>query len=266
MKLENFYSKQLQDGSFGYFHSMSINSSITTEKFLRRCMFLNVDKTNPYLNKTLNYLQKCLNRDCEIPDRKEKVIQWHNFEDLMFSSWLVIFDDINDKVQTIIDLWVNLIESSIENNQFSFELYKLNYQKQFGKLNRGQRVIDPTNFYVVTLLKNRLKETISKSYYEYIMDKGIFYIYGNNLRKLPDEFDNRWTIYYLYAIKLASSYNTSYLKIVKKWILDHRANDDYWYVKKIKADGNIFPFSDNWKRQEAKLNDIKIFMNDILSL
>lgn len=266
MKLENFYSKQLQDGSFGYFHSMSINSTITTEKFLRRCMFLDIDKTNLYLSKTLNYLKRCLNRECEIPDRKEKVLQWHNFEDLMFSSWLVIFDDVNDKVQTIIDIWINLIESSIENDQFSFVLYKQNYQNQFGKLNSGQRVIDPTNFYVVTLLINKLNETTRKYYYEYIMDKGIYYIYGNNLRNLPEEFDHRWTIYYLYAIKLASSYNSSCLEKVKKWILKHQAKDGFWYVKNIKADGNIFPYSNNWKKQEAKLNDIKRFMDNILAL
>lgn len=184
----------------------------------------------------------------------------------MFSSWLVIFDDVNDKANDIINKLINLIESSIEDERFSYNLYSKNYQKQFGKLNTGQREIDPTSFYVVNLLKNRLSESASKYYYEYIMDKGVFYIYSDDLRKIPNIFDNQKTIYYLYAISLVSSYNTAHLEKVKEWILDNKADDGYWYVKNIKADGNIFPFSDNWKKQETKLNDIKRFMNDILSL
>ncbi len=267
MNITAFTSKQLVNGSFGSFHSMSRNSTITTEKFLRRCMFLRIDKTNPFLAKTLTYIKKCINREIEIPDRKEVLIQWHNFEDLMFSTWLLIFDDLNERAVKIINDWANVIEASVIDNHFNFTSYLHNYQKIFGNLKVRQRVINPTNFYVVSLIKNRLSNIASSGFYEHIMNKGVYYIYSNNLKDIPYEFDHKNTIFYLYAILLASSYNPKdpTLVKIKKWILDYQSKDGYWYLNNIKADGIVFPFSTNWRKKDDKLNDIKKYMNCILS-
>ncbi len=267
MNLTKLASLQLDDGSFGFFHSMSKDSTLTTEKVLRRCMFLDIDKSNSLLNNILIYVKRCLNREIETPDRKEKVLQWHHFENLMFTAWLNIFDDLNEKAKEIKSTWVSLIESSIKDNYFDFDLYKTNYQIVFGSLKSGQRVIDPTCFYVVTLVKDKLSNKVSKCYFDYIMEKGIYYIYSKSLNTIPEVFDHQNTLSYLYAISLTASFNpkSSFLSSVKLWILNHQDQNGYWNLNNIKTDGVMLPISNNWKRRESKLNDIKKFMEKVLN-
>lgn len=267
MTLEKIKTLQKEDGSFGPFHSMSKTSPITTEKVLRRLYFLEVDKDNEILLRTLEYIKKCLYREIEIPDRREKVTHWDVFLDLMFSSWLVTFDYKDSKVEKIISQWVNIISNSIINNEFCFEKYKDNFEIEFGKLKSGMRAIDPTNYYMVTLLKNSLNENDKNAYFNYVVKKGIYYIYGESLVNEPTTFFSPKTIYYLYAIKLASAYNKNSMLFqrVKIWINEHKSSDGYWYFDNIKPDGIIFPFSKNWQKKQNKLEDIKKYMHEILS-
>lgn len=266
MTLEKIKTLQKEDGSFGPFHSMSKTSSITTEKILRRLYFLKVDKSNEVLNKTLKYVKKCLYREIEIPDRREKVTHWDVFLDLMFSSWLITFGYEDSKVNENINRWVHVISSSIENNEFNFDKYKENFEAEFGKLKSGMRAIDPTNYYMVTLLNGRLNQNDSIAYFNYILKRGIYYIFGENLQNIPETFSNSKTIYYLYAIKLASVYNKNsrFLLKVKDWINNNKNSDGYWYFDNLKPDGVIFPFSINWKKKQNKLDDVKEYLLDIL--
>src|SRR5690606_11987112 len=119
----------------------------------------------------------------------------------MFSTWLTIFDDLNDKALGIRNKWSSLISSSIENSVFNTDIYKSNYEATFGKLKTGMRVIDPTNFYMVSLLKDCLDKDTSKAYFNYILETGIYYIHSSNLTHIPNVFDSKSTINYLYAIK-----------------------------------------------------------------
>lgn len=264
MKIENLAQIQNQDGGFGRFHSMSYEMPITTEKALRRFLFLNLDKEEPIVKKTLNYVKKCLHKEITIPDRKEKVINWNAFTELMFSSWLTIFQVKDEKVLMIQDIWKNIIEASIIDNKFDINEYKKQYKLVYG--NVGVREIDPGSFYMVCLLKNLLNDTAKKAYFNYIMERGIYYIYGKNLYQLPSVLASKATIYYLLAIKLISSYTTSEddLHFVKKWIEANKSVDGYWQMDNLKPDGIIFPQSDNWRKRENKIKDINEFMNDIL--
>lgn len=266
MNLEKIKQSQLNDGSFGPFHSMSYNSTFTTEKVLRRLMFLEIDKSNEVLYKTLNYVEACLDRKIIIPDRVEKVIQWDNFIDLMFSSWLTIFDFPSEKKDLIKEKWANLITQSITNFGFDYDLYKDNYQKTFGKL-QGKRVLDPTNFYVVTLVKDILPIDKSSLYFDYILEKGIYYIYSDSLLIRPNDFNSNKTMYYLYALKLAATYkkDSLFLKEIEKWILSYRSQDGYWRLNKINTDGILFPQSGSWRSKINKLNDLKKYLESILN-
>lgn len=51
MKIDYLALMQNPDGGFGRFHSMNSDYSITTEKALRRFLFLNLDKDYPIVKK-----------------------------------------------------------------------------------------------------------------------------------------------------------------------------------------------------------------------
>lgn len=256
---------QKEDGSFGYFHSMSNNSVITTEMVLRRLMFLECSNDQPILKKCITYLEKCLNKELIIPDRREKVINWDVFEELMFSSWLTIFNVSNSKIEFIKQRWKEIIEKSIVNDKFDYETYKKIYRERFGK--EGKREINPATFYFVNLLKDVLDIKSKKCYFDFIMNKGIYYIYDKNLYELPLIFDSKNTISYLLAIKFASYYsiNKEEVGFVKKW-LDDNKKENGWEINNIKPDGIIFPISGNWRNKENKHKDINNFIYKIYEM
>lgn len=51
MKIDYLALMQNPDEGFGRFHSMNSDNSITTEKALRRFLFLNLDKDYPIVKK-----------------------------------------------------------------------------------------------------------------------------------------------------------------------------------------------------------------------
>ena len=264
MKIEDLALIQNPDGGFGMFHSMSGDRSITTEKALRRFLFLGLDKDVPIVKKTLEYVKKCLNRKIITPDRREKVLNWDVFEELMFSAWLNIFHVQDQKVSLVQEIWKNIIENSIVDDKFSSLVYKIQYRLVFG--NKGTREISPATFYMVCLLKDKLTKDKKEAYFKYIMENGIYYIYDRSLYEVPAVFDSKTSTYYLIAIELISPYIVSKddLNFVKKWIYENRSKNGYWYMSSIKPDGIIFPKSNNWRKYEYKLKDINDFINDVL--
>lgn len=264
MKIDELEKIQNSDGSFGTFHSMSSNSSMTTEKALRRFFFLGLTKDVYIVERCLDYVRKCLYKKLIIPDRREKVINWDVFEELMFSAWLNLFQ-VEDKLVKSVQLtWKRVIENSIINGEFVVSEYKHQYRLIFGP--KGLREISPANFYMVCILKDVLENDASRAYFNFIMRKGIYYIYDKNLYELPAVFDSKDTISYLIAIKLISSFSRekSNLEFIEEWIVENRDNDGNYYMENIKADGVVFPLSNNWRKKDAKISDINKFMEDVL--
>lgn len=263
MTIEKLIEKQQQDGSFGMFHSMSQDNSITTEKALRRFLFLDLDKKIPIVQKTIEYLKKCLYHEITIPDRREKVINWDAFEELMFSAWLNLFKVEDCTVYKVQLVWKKVIEDSVIDNQFSMEEYKKQYRCTFGV--KGQREIDPSSFYMASLLVNQLSPKAKQAYFHYLMEQGIFYIYGNPLTEVPVLFDSKNTIYYLIAIKIVSSYasNKEDLKFILDWLEQNKSLDGDWHMTNLKPDGIVFPISNNWKHHQDKLKDINQFIDSV---
>lgn len=264
MKIDDLALRQNHDGGFGRFHSMSSDSSVTTEKALRRFLFLKLDKDYSIVKKCLEYLKRCLYKEIIVPDRREKVINWDVFEELMFSTWLNIFKVNDEKVTSIQSVWKSVIENSIVDNKFNFKEYKKQYRLMFGE--KGLREICPSSFYMVCLLTNKLSQNAKQAYFEYIMEQGIYYIYDKNLYEFPSIFDSKNTIYYLFAIKLISPYANSKdeLNFVKTWISKNSSFDGYWDMPNLKPDGIVFPRADNWKKYENKLEDVNNFINEVL--
>jgi hypothetical protein len=264
MNIEELLLKQHEDGSFGRFHSMSRENSLTTEKVLRRCFFLNLDKDHSLLSKCLEYLKKCLNHEIMIPDRREKVINWDVFEELMFSAWLHNFRVTDEKVIAIQQLWAQVIENSVIDGKFDMNEYKKQYRLVFGK--KGLREIDPASFYMVSLLRDGLNVNAKQAYFQFILKQGIYYIYHHTLSEVPRIFDSQYTINYLIAIKLVAPYASSKddLRFVRAWLDENRSVNGHWEMPDLKPDGFVFPRSDNWRKYEHKLADINSFIHEIL--
>jgi hypothetical protein len=130
--------------------------------------------------------------------------------------------------------------------------------------NKGLREISPSSFYMVCLLKNILIPSAKKAYFQYLMEKGIYYIYDKNLYDLPKEFDSKNTISYLIAIKMVADYaGENELAFVKNWLYKNRNRNNEWEMKNIKPDGIVFPLSENWRTNENKKNDIDRFVKEV---
>ena len=262
MKIEELKTKQNRDGGFGRFHSMSYDSDLTTEKALRRFLFLNLNKDEDIVQRSLDYLEKCLNKEIKIPDRREKVINWDVFEELMFTSWLSIFNYNTSKTSEVKNKWKRIIEKSIVNNELDPIIYKKEYRSKFGP--NGTREISPSTFYMVTLLKDVLEDDKKSCYFKYIMENGIYYIYNENIYKLPSKFDSKNTINYLLAIKFLIPFKTKNddLEFVRNWLLENK-HSEYWDMPSLKPDGIVFPRSENWRNNKNKIKDINEFIIEI---
>ena len=99
------------------------------------------------------------------------------------------------------------------------------------------------------------------------MEKGIYYIYNNNLYELPLIFDSKNTIYYLLAIKFIAPFSKENdLNFVKEWLDNNRTSKEMWEMPNLKPDGIVFPTSENWRRSDNKISDINTFINDVFSI
>ncbi|MGI6537913.1 MAG: hypothetical protein ACOX22_06190 [Caldicoprobacterales bacterium] len=82
---------QKDDGSWGYFHTLSNPSKrnpITTEQALRRLEILGYTINDKPIIKAVSYMQDCLAGKKSIPDRREKLHDWDIFTALMLSTWI----------------------------------------------------------------------------------------------------------------------------------------------------------------------------------
>jgi len=87
-------SLQKPDGSWGYFHTLSNptkSQPITTEQALRRLKILGLTENDEPIQRAIKYIESCLKREIDIPDRREKFRDWEIFRSLMFATWIKIF-------------------------------------------------------------------------------------------------------------------------------------------------------------------------------
>ncbi len=85
---------QKSDGSWGHFHSFSQNInkySITTEQALRRLSVLGLTYKDEPIRKAVEYMKAVLVGEIVPPDRREKVLNWNYFEQMMMAAWIKLF-------------------------------------------------------------------------------------------------------------------------------------------------------------------------------
>ena len=267
---------QLDDGSWGYFHSLSTLTprqfpSMTTEQALRRLKVLGYTIDDKPVKKAVRYMNDCLTGKIKIPDREEKLHNWNVYTKLMLSTWIRIFTDENKAANKTAAKWRDIISAAFKNSLYDHSEYAVAYERIFGiKLNlKAGRLVDFVHFYPISLLTNFLDKAIEGKYFKYILehDSGMYYVYNNKLRDIPP-FQSRNASFYLGAIELLSKYDNPeckrQLQFVVKWLRENILTNNEWDMGKEAKDGVNFPLSDSWKTDRLRIEDCTYRINGIV--
>jgi hypothetical protein len=266
---------QHDDGSWGYFHTLSKPSPkqpITTEQALRRLEILGFTVDDKPVKKAVNYMNNCLMGKNRIPDREEKTHNWKLYTALMLSTWIRIFTQDNKAANNVAGQWAEIINSSFANKEYDHNIYVNKYENVFGiKLNpKAGRLVDFVHFYPISLLTNVLDKKIEAQYFKYILehDCGMYYIYDKKIKDVPKIFQSKITNNYLRAIEILAKYNNpeckKQLKYAAKWLKENMTKNNEWDMGKESKDGIYFPLSDSWKLKEDRIRDCSYKMNQLL--
>jgi hypothetical protein len=205
----------------------------------------------------------CLSGKAKIPDREEKTHNWNIYTELMLSTWIRIFTNEHEGANNAAKKWSRVIHASFAKGYYDHNEYIHNYESVFGvKVNpKAGRLVDFVHFYPISLLTNSLDEEIEGAYFQYILDRdgGMYYVYGNRLRLVPDTFRSKNTGAYLRAVELLSKYKNpeckKQLRFVVKWLKENMVGKNEWDMGKESKDRINFPLSDSWKADRDRIGD-----------
>jgi hypothetical protein len=264
---------QHQDGSWGYFHTLTKPTSkqpLTTEQALRRLEILGYTINDKPIKKAVKYLQDCLTGKNNIPDRAEKQLDWEKFKDLMISTWIRRFIPDDKRVNDLSKKWAEIVNGSFVDDAFSQSNFDFLFYKVLG-YDATKKAIRFMTFYPISLVANNLSKDIEPVFFKHILDydKGITYFnYAKPLKLLPRYFDSKETSAYIREIEFLTEYKKikckKQLLFVKKWILNNKLNDNEWDMGKESKDGIYFPLSDSWKLKEDRIKDCTYRLNKLL--
>jgi hypothetical protein len=263
---------QHQDGSWGYFHTLSKPTSkqpLTTEQALRRLEILGYTINDKPIQKSIKYLKNCLIGKDNIPDRAEKQLDWEEFRDLMISTWIKRFVPDDKRVNDLSKKWAEIVNGSFVDNKFN----QINFNFLFYKIlcyDKTKKAIRFMTFYPISLVANNLSKDIEPVFFKHILNyNGITYFnYGKPLNLLPQYFESKETGAYIREIEFLTEYKNikckKQLVFVKEWIQNNKINDNEWDMGKESKDGIYLPLSDSWKLKEDRIKDCSYKINQLL--
>lgn len=255
---------QREDGSWGYFHSLSKPSKsnpITTEQALRRLEILGYTIKDKPIIKAVAYMHDCLEGKTAIPDRREILHNWDLFTALMLSTWIRRFTKDDEKANEVGNKWAAIISYAFENGVYDHNRYLEIYKKVHGLPPRGGRLVDIANFYHLSLVADLLDDKTALALIDYILQKqsGIYYIYEKQLSILPPVFKSKEASRYLTAIELLAKYRNpgckEKLMFVVDWLNINKEHEGCWDMGTGVKDGVQFPLSDSWRKKELRIKD-----------
>ncbi|NLM62032.1 MAG: hypothetical protein GX193_08145 [Clostridiales bacterium] len=262
---------QHDDGSWGCFHTLSQPTKkqpMTTEQALRRLRILGLTKEDEPIQRALMYIRSCLSGERQIPDRREKVINWDAFEAHMFATWLRLFDPDDPQALPIARFWADIIAYAFQDGTLNMDRYSEAYRERIPKLNPGERMISISQFYMVNLLQGMLDAKTEAAFVDHIINNedGIYYIYGGKISDLPAEFASKQTNYYLSALEQLAGFSCAgeKLKFAVDWICRYRDENGQWDLGPSVKDGVYFPLSDSWRKPEDRKRDCAFRINKLL--
>lgn len=269
---EQIISMQEKDGKWGSFHTPSGSSRrpITTEQALRRLERLGYTIEDICIQKACSYMNNCLVGRAEIPNRREKLLDWEIFVSLMLAVWIRRFSDGYPAANKVAGQWAAVISSAFQGGVYHHKEYISAYQDIFGVKPMGGRLIDFTCFYQISLLVNCLDRRTEEALMDYVLDKedGIYYIYSERILFLPKVFESRQASCYLAAVELLSKYRyaADKLQFVADWLNGLKKENGKWDMGKSVNDKVYFPLSNDWRKQETREADCTERISSLLSV
>ena len=262
---------QHTDGSWGYFHTLSKPTKdrpITTEQALRRLEILGLTKNDDSIQKALGYMRGCLSGKQQIPDNWEKGHNWDIYINLMLSTWIRRFDPQDTLALQAAQGWTRIITCAFSSGLYEHEKYISAFEKYFSQKPRGGRLIDFSQFYIVSLLQGLLDGRTEAAFVNYIIthDPGIYYVYDKRIADLPKEFASRQANAYLAALEYLEGYSCAgeKLKFATEWIKSHQDENGQWDMGTSVKDCIHFPLSDSWRKLEDRKKDCTIRIERLL--
>ncbi|WDV45141.1 hypothetical protein PV797_16685 [Clostridiaceae bacterium M8S5] len=267
--IKNITSLQWDDGSWGQFHSMSqfSSSKITTEQAIRRLLTVGLDINDEPIKKVLGYMNSYMLGEIVLRDYNEKKHDWGLLTKLFVATWMVRIDTSNELAINMAEKWAQIITHAFSEDTYDYKAYLEAYNEVL-KPEPKKSIWGFQNFYVVSLLAGYLDSDIRSKFLDYIMneDKGIYYIYSNNLKTPPKDFCSREANRYIRAYELLSRYEGCKDKFVEftNWINKNVSEDGFWDMGKIARDKMNFPLSESWRKSINRKIDCTVRIIRIL--
>lgn len=257
-------ARQSEDGLWtNYFHTLSFpvtSKEMTTEQSLRRLYHLGFTLEDEVIARTVAVLDAALAGDRQLPDRREKVIDWDVFTDLMLATWVRVFTQKSERANAVALTWARILDAGYASGAFSEPDYRAAYTAVFGQPPKGARFIDPFSFYTVSLPSGLLSDDTRRAALRHLLARpgGIYYVAGGPLSQTPD-FASKAAVRYLNAIELLAPYvdkNSDHdLLFVRDWLNENRLPDGRWDMGPAARDNVSFPLSDSWRQKNARIDD-----------
>jgi len=254
-------SMQDDERMWGSFHSLSSTNvnPITTEQALRRLQILGFTMEDECIQKAVGYLDDCLNGRKFIPDPTEKLHDWTLFTHLMFSAWIRRFTGENGAANEMAKKWAHVVTAAFASGEYNHDVYVKAYTETFAMKPRGGRLIDFSQFYVISILAGELDEATQRAMVKYILQKpdGIYYVYERCIGQQPEKLEGKAASRYLGAAELLAEYEAARdeLSFIAEWLENNRNENGGWDFGKDAKDGVYFPLSDDWRKRETREAD-----------
>ncbi|MDY0318081.1 MAG: hypothetical protein RBQ64_05820 [Candidatus Izemoplasmatales bacterium] len=262
--------EQREDGGWSYFHSLSEPKKYphTTEQALRRLEILGYTIEDKPIKKAVDYLEKCLLREWDIPDYKEKHRHWEDFVDLMLATWILRFDETNTHALKIRDKWITITQYTFKSGKYNLDDFIVICKEVFGFYEKKPLISAMSRFYNLSLLANQLDLKTENVFFDYVLNNegGVYYVNTSKLLDTPNEFAHKNASKYLGAVEMLMKYDRQKhkLQFVKDWLLDNQIEEGKWDLGKKVKDGIYFPLSNDWRKNENRIKDCTYRVNRIL--
>ena len=212
-------------------------------------------------------MDDCLRREKALPDRREKVMDWDVFTDLMLSTSIRLFTKDNENANDVAQKWAQVVSAAFEKGCFDYALYSEAYRDILRP--NGGRLIGIANYYPIALLGDSLDASTQNALVSHILseENGIYYIYDRRISQLPSEFQSREASYYLAAVELLAQYRHGAVKLdfIADWLYAHQDENGCWDMGKSVNDKLYFPLSDDWRKTENRKKDCTVRIERILA-
>ena len=189
---------QKDDGSWGYFHSLSLptpQQPMTTEQAIGRLRLLGFTKDDAVIKKAISYMHDCLAEKNVMPDRREKQGDWDVFMNLMLATWIRRFTRNDVLANEVAKKWHHIVEVSFSNGKYNPDAYintLYDIMKPKCGVAKSKQLTRIDTYYPISLLVGEIDESIEKAYFDYIMNSATAYYYGveGAITRLPNDFSS----------------------------------------------------------------------------